>query len=326
VLGAVAAGFPEATALGDDELATAQLTYVANDDATERCPDEESFRHQIAARLGYQPFTRDGKHRVAVTLNAARGRVRVRAEVTRSGQTAPGARELDDKIDKCEALASALATTVAIAIDPVRGLGPTPAPIAPAPAPLPHDDRGSGAEPVAPTSPPSPPPAPSRPILFFARAGGVFSLGVAPGTAMGAEASFGGRRDAFSVDISARFESTPESVRGVSGDRLEATVLSGTLAPCGQLGVFLGCIFGRVGAFQGRAPDVVTPSLGTTVFGAVGLRAGVRFPVWRWISAQAMAEAGLPLVRTSLLIGPATAWTAPPAFGGGSVSVVVLFP
>lgn len=321
------AAFPESTVLAGDELPTAELKYVANGDAIARCPGEESFRHQVAARLGYQPFVRDGEHRVSVTLNAALGRVRGRAEVTRSGQTVPGVRELDDKIDNCEALASALATTVAIAIDPVRGLGPAPTvPPPPPPAPLPHDDRAGAVERVAPPSPPPEPRAPARPIFFFAGAGGLFSFGVTPGAAFGAEASFGARRDAFSIAIGARIETMPESERGASGDRLEATVLSGTLAPCGQLGVFLGCIFGRVGAFQGRAPDVVAPSLGTTVFGAVGVRAGVQLPIWRWISVQAMADAGLPLVRTSLRIGPVTAWTAPPGFGGASVSVVVLFP
>ncbi|CAN5846812.1 hypothetical protein BH11MYX4_BH11MYX4_29360 [soil metagenome] len=320
------AGFVASPALAGDDLATAQLTYIANSDAAGRCPDEESFRNQIAARLGYQPFTTSGRHRVAVSLAAARGRVHGRAEVTRAGQTTPGVRELDDKIDNCEALASALATTVAIALDPVRGLAPAPEPVAspPLPPPPPHDDRDRGPEPVAPAPPE--PRAPPRPIRFFAGAGGVFSLGVAPGTAIGAEAAVGARREAFSLEISARIETMTESERLATGDRVEATVLSGALAPCGQLGVFVGCIFGRAGAFQGRAPDVVNPSLGTTVFGAVGLRAGVRFVVWRWISLEALAEAGLPLVRTSLRIGADNAWTAPPAFFGGRLAVVVLFP
>ncbi len=60
----------------------------------------------------------DGAHRVFVMLNAALGRVHGRAEGTRAGQTVAGVRELDDNIDGCEALASALATTVATAIDP----------------------------------------------------------------------------------------------------------------------------------------------------------------------------------------------------------------
>lgn len=320
-------GFVASPAFADDDLATAQLTYVANSGAAGRCPDEESFRNQIAARLGYPPFTTSGRHRVAVSLTAARGRVRGRAEVTRAGQTTPGVRELDDTIDNCEALASALATTVAIALDPVRGLGPAPEPVAPPlPPPPPHDrdaDRDRGPQPVA---PPAEQRAASTPIRIFAGAGGVFSLGVAPGPAIGAEAAVGARREAFSLELSARLETTTGSERVATGDRVEATVLSGALAPCGQLGVFVGCVFGRAGAFQGRAPDVVNPSLGTTVFGAVGLRAGVRFVVWRWISLEALAEAGLPLVRTSLRIGAGDAWTAPPAFFGGRLAVMVLFP
>lgn len=322
-LAGCAVGLVASPAFAGDELATAQLTYIANRDAVGRCPDEESFRNQIAARLGYQPFTTTGRHRVAVSLAAARGRVHGRAEVTRAGRTAPGVRELDDQIDNCEALASALATTVAIALDPVRGLGPAPEPVAPPPLPPPlYDDRGP--EPLAP--PPPEQRAPPQPIRFFAGAGGVFSLGVAPGPAIGAEAAVGARREAFSLELSARIETMTGSERVATGDRVEATVLSGALAPCGELGVFVGCVFGRVGAFQGRAPDVVNPSLGTTVFGAVGLRAGVRFVVWRWISLETLAEAGLPLVRTSLRIGADNAWTAPPAFFGGRLALVVLFP
>lgn len=323
VVGSIAF-FAAVTARAEDE---AQLAYARNGDATARCPDEESFRNQVAARLGYQPFTSSGKHRVSVVLNVAHGRVRGRAAVTRAGQAVLGVRELEDTVDNCEALTSALATTVAIAIDPVRGLGPTPLPPAPPlpppPAPGPRDAHETHAEAVA---PPPPPEQPARPIRFLASAGAVFSLGVAPGVAFGAEAGVGARRDAFSLELSARIEAMPGDVRVGSGDRLEATVLSGTLTPCGQLGVFLGCIFGRMGAFQGRAPDVVDPSLGTTLFGAVGLRAGVRATVWRWVALEGLAEAGLPLVRTSLRIGRDTAWTAPPAFAGGRLAVVVLFP
>ena len=316
-------------ARADDEPATAELLYVASGDAAARCPDEESFRNQVAGRLEYQPFTPPGKHRVAVTLHAELGRVRGRAEVTRPGKKAPRIRELDDKIGQCEALVAALATTVAIAVDSVRGLRPAPAaPSTPAPVATlsPREERADAAA----VAPPSPPPErlrpPPPPILFFASTGGVFSLGDAPGTSVGAEAGFGIRRADLSVELSARIETMPEVVRVRSGDRLEATILSGTLAPCGQLGLFLGCVFGRVGAFQGRASDVVDPSLGTSVFGAVGLRAGVRFPLWSWIAMQAMTEAGLPLVRTSLLVGRTTVWTAPPGFGGGGLSLVVLFP
>jgi hypothetical protein len=83
-----------ATVVASAEASASHLSILSSSSrttlrtATRQSVDEESFRHQVAARLGYQPFTRDGKHRVSRTLTAARGRVRVRAEVTRSGPTA----------------------------------------------------------------------------------------------------------------------------------------------------------------------------------------------------------------------------------------------
>src|SRR5262245_29236928 len=105
---------------------TARLTYVVAANAS-GCPDEESFRNLVAARLGYDPFEPDGKHAAVVKIARQGGLLRAEARVTREGQPEPGARELEGGLGQCEALTSALATAVAIALDPVRGTqGPAP--------------------------------------------------------------------------------------------------------------------------------------------------------------------------------------------------------
>lgn len=316
-----------------DELQTASLTFSATGLGA-RCPDEESFRNQVAARLGYQPFVQDGKHRASVTLRIVGDRVRGRAEVLRFGQSTAGVRELDGEIEKCETLTAALATAVAIALDPVRSAQPaTPAAppppatdvrLAPPPPPL--------APPPLPPEQPGPPPvqsaAPSRTsrIALFGTAGAIGAVGLMPGLAMGGDAGVGLRFEVLSLELSGRVETMPTAARADSGDRLEATMFSAVLSPCGHLGRWLACGIGRVGALQGRAPDVVHPSLGTSLFGAIGARGGYVLPLSSALALRGLASAEFPLVRTSLVIDKASVWTAPPAAAALELGVVVTVP
>src|SRR5437879_2886717 len=75
------------------ELETAHLEYRVQTTLT-ACPDEESFRHQVASRLGYQPFADGGRHQVSIALTIQSGRIHGRAEVTRAGQSVPAHRDL----------------------------------------------------------------------------------------------------------------------------------------------------------------------------------------------------------------------------------------
>jgi hypothetical protein len=303
-----------------EELETARLTYRA---PANSCPDEESFRHQVAGKLGYEAFTEDGKHRASVIVRLERGRIRGRAEVTRRGQSAPGVRELDGEQGQCEALVAALATAVAIALDPVRGMQPA----APPPAP-----PASAPQIVVVREEPAPPPeekkeeAPAPRAHVFGVADGVVSLGLAPAPAAGGQVGVGLAWQTLSIEATGRIEATtgPEPVD--SGDRIEATVYSALLSPCAALDAWALCITGRVGAFQARAPDVLNPNLGTSLFGAVGARAGYVLRLGQVVSLRALAFVELPLVRTSLLINQVTVWTAPPVLGGLAVGAVFSAP
>jgi len=310
-----------------DDLETATLSYDAGDLGA-RCPDAESFARQVAARLGYEPFVPGGKHRVVVRLSAAAGgRVHGHAEVTRAGSAAAGGRELAGEVDKCEALTAALATDVAIALDPLRGMGaPSPPPLPPLPAvekteapPLPPS-AASGDE--AP-----PPPAAAEPprerVALFATAGLLATGWLLPGASFGGSVGIGGRTRLLSLEASARVETMLGPARVDSGDRLEATVFSALLAPCLHLEGWVACALGRVGALQARAPDVVEPSLGTTVFGALGARAGYALPLSRALALRALVSAEIPLVRTILAIDQAPVWIAPPVMTSLELGLVV---
>ena len=307
--------FVTRSALADEVLETARLRYGTTSD---RCPDEDSFRQQVAARLGYQPFTPNGKHDVSVSLLADGTRVRGHASVTRLGEE-PGVRDLESGLDKCEPLTAALATAVAIAIDPVRAMqGPSP-PLSPlVPAPPPRNSPPATDAPLPRTERPSP-------VGLLGSSAFVASFGLAPSYVAGAELGVGLRLRSFSLTAAGRFETTLGAVFIDSGDRVEATVFSAALLPCGHYRSWIGCGIARFGAFQGRAPDVVNPSLGTSWWGAFGLKGGYIFSVSRSFGLRALLSLEVPLVRTSLVINKTPVWTAPPALVGLELGVTFSF-
>ena len=63
------------SARAENDRETARLVYVVAANAS-GCPDEESFRNLVTARLGYDPFEPDGKHAAAVEITREAGRLR----------------------------------------------------------------------------------------------------------------------------------------------------------------------------------------------------------------------------------------------------------
>ncbi len=330
---------------------TARLAYSVAGNAA-GCPDEESFRNLVTARLGYDPFEPDGKHVAVVEITREAGRLRVQARVTRQGQREPGVRELTGGLGQCEALTSALATAVAIALDPVRGMqGPAavvPPPQAPSPpqAPPPQAlppavapplvEEASPARPIVASTPPArssapplPPPLPSPPpsyrVSFFAAAGGLVSVAAAPTVTLGGELGAGLRVRAFSLEAALRAETTPGSSLLSSGERVDVTLITAGLFPCGHLGGWFGCALFRGGAVQGRALDVLAPLRKTSPFAAAGLRAGYALQIAGPVAVRAAIEAALPLTRTALIIDHFPVWTAPMVSGGVDLGVLVAF-
>lgn len=302
---------------------TARLAYVMPAGLVS-CPEEASFRDLVAARLGYDPFQSAGKHAVSVEVARASGRLRASARVQRQGQASPGARELAGALDQCEALVTALATTVAIALDPVRGMaGPAPREVPaapPSPPPPPPPSRPAAGPPAAPQVAPEAPPAR---VSWLAYAGGVASVGGTPGPALGGEIGFGLRVKSFLLEAGARAEVTPGTVTASSGDRIQAAIYTGTLVPCFHHAGFSGCALLRFGALQARAPDVVQPRFVTAPYAAAGLRGGYTLHLAGPLSLRASLDVAFPLVRRWLGISGEAVWNPPPISGGLSLGLVV---
>lgn len=297
---------------------TARLSYSAPD-AT--CPDTASFRDLVAARLGYDPFEERGRFAVAVEITKLQNKLVGRASVAQDNPST-AVRELSGELDRCEPLATALATTVAIALDAIRLRPLADTPPEPVPATIVVVRERDAVHEPPPEAPPAPPPRdPWRPTVFGIL-GGSASVAVGPAPTFGPEIAISARSKSLSLEAGARLETTAGSTRTSSGDRLEATVITGALTPCAHLAAFQACVFGRVGSLQGRAPDVVQPTLSSSLYASTGLRVGYTLALGPVFALRFAVEGGIPLVRTSLAIDQRPVWTSPVAFGGISIAFV----
>lgn len=78
-------------------------------------------------------------------------------------------------------------------------------------------------------------------VILFGTASAVAAAGLMPGPSAGGGVGVGVRVGALSAEISGRAETMFDATRVASGDRLDASVLSGMLAPCGHIGGLVAC-------------------------------------------------------------------------------------
>lgn len=290
------------------------------DDPSGACPSETELRRKIATRLGYDPFDARGPWLFRVRIDGRRKRPHAEI-VTERGGKPTGKRVLDEAT--CDALAETVASTVAIAIDPVAA----------SPAPAPPD------EPPPPSPPPAQPPPPSRPVEAAARPtppadapaerarvvpliylDATVAIGRTAGLALGGRGGVGLAYRGLSLAGEARGEATPDAVKLTALDSAYWSVLSGALVACGHKGIVQLCAVGALGTLQAKARDVTRPSLKGTLFASLGARAGVALPITADVALRANVEVGIPLIRTTFFIDGEPAWTAPAVngtFGAG---------
>ena len=329
-LAAVGAVAAEGRALAGDHR-YARLRYEV-DDAQGGCATEAAFRARVTSRLGYDPFRADSAILMRVRITARGAHARAAVALIQDGRPS-GQRSLED--GRCEALSDAVASAVALVLDPVAAIrGPEPTPTAtvdtltPAPAPAP-----SAPQAAIPPPPPIDVPviaseisAPEEPPLVpFAHAEGTIGFTRAPAVLLGARLGFGVRRGAFSAAAEAHFEATPASARLTPIDRVDVTMLSGALVPCGHSGVIQLCGVFTLGSVQARALDVAGAEAQRSLFAVLGLRAGVIWPLSRRFALRAHGSLGLPLARAAYVIDGGTVFTTAPVDASASAGAEVHF-
>jgi hypothetical protein len=312
----------ERDAKGPAEHRYARLRYEV-ESAAAGCASESVFRARVARRLGYDPFQNDAPRELRVHFKAHGSRAHADISLIQDGKPS-GQRALEDP--KCEALLDTVASAVALVLDPVAAISaqsaqdsdnqqapdvdstpPPPAPAPPAPpARVEHVD--------VPTPPP--PPAQERDSLSpFAYVEATLGFARAPSALLGARIGGGARYGHFSLAGEAQFESTLSSASVTTGtyvDRIDVSLFSGALVPCGHLNPLFVCGVLALGRIQATALDVARPGPDSGLFSVLSLRAGGAFPIGQVLALRAQASLGLPLVRPAYVIDGATALTAPP--------------
>jgi hypothetical protein len=303
----------------------ATLTYRA----ASSCPSETRFRELVTVRLGYDPFgARSPDARVEVELVAQSGEIRGQLVLAQDAKL----KERTLIGPRCESVAEALATTLALALDPLSAMRPPArsellgidAPLVPAqeaapavsPPLVPASELVSAPSPpgldrLPPASQPLPPVPPRRESELAGAAYACATEGVVPGVALG-----GGIAGAFSrrhlfVLSDLRLVQTPGEVTS-GGYHLRALALSAGLATCARFGSFVLCGMGRAGQLWSRAEEVRDPRTERRRVASLGVAAAFLIRVApRWRLALGL-EMSSPLTETRLRLAQDDAWQAPP--------------
>jgi len=117
----------------------------------------------------------------------------------------------------------------------------------------------------------------------------------------------------------------PSATAISSADRVEASVFSGALVPCGHLDLFHLCAVVTLGTRQMKALDVVVPQTQNNFFAAVGVRPGIEIALSRVLAVHLQAELGVPLLRTTYTIDGTPRSTPSPVEGGVAAGVLGRF-
>ncbi len=273
----------------------ARLEYVVEPAARSACPGETTFREQIAARMGHDPF--DPK-KVGVPVGLVRvtverepgGFASTYAIVDAGGALAAsgGGREVGVDFRACrdavEDSAAAVVVTLTLAQlklgERVRAAAQAPAPAPPA-APvcpsLPAVPQCEAASPGLKTTwePPAMPGPDAPPGLGFRVGASVFGerFALAGGT-VGVEADAGVRYSIFSGSIALKVDPSLASSTS-QGSNLDDIRITGAAIPCLHYGYLSACGKVEIGQLLfPRAPAPTPPHF----YGAAGLRAALELP------------------------------------------------
>jgi hypothetical protein len=301
--------------------ARAKLHYESSEHT--RCPDEQAFRDVVAGRLGYDPFAADAERTIHARIegngNSLVGTTRV---LDQRGELL-GTSDVEASAQDCNELVTAMAIAVSIVLDPMGAAAVSE-----------QEPEPRTAEPSESTPPPLPPQQPAevspafehtRKLALITRASLAVDGGLLPGLTIGPVLSLGVGLEHLSVLVDGRVDLMPHAATTGSGDRLEAALYSAGPALCVSFGLGIACGNLELGAFQGRGVNVTDPRTQTSFFAALGARAGLRVPLGKTLSFQALGELRAPLVRTSLSIEHSTVWNAPPIGFGGMVGLGATF-
>ncbi|MBK7864175.1 MAG: hypothetical protein IPJ65_37385 [Archangiaceae bacterium] len=303
-------------ALAWADNATVRMEYQRGGGA-EACPDEQSLRDRVTARLGYDPFRAAAPlHlRLSIARAAAAGLVG-RLEVLGAAGETLRQREISSEKTDCVEIAEALTLATSLAIDPFSVNRPRPAEperVAPSP-PQPA--------PVAPALAPVPPPAPveDRHLALTPEVsvGVGLAFGLEPQVSVGFLAGARLKISRFSIGLEGRL-GLPSQVTFQAAS-VSSSLLFASVLPCFHLGPLAGCALLSGGALRVSSRGLENAEPKTTPFLAAGARLELSLPVESRFFGRLTADLLGPLIRTSFVVDGQIKWSSPPV--GGAVALV----
>lgn len=313
------------------ERARIVLQYEPSGTAVKACPNEETFRGLVAARLGYEPFVNESALALLVELRQQGGVVEGRLELSERG-TPRGERAMSSALEDCYELAASLALAAAVAVDPEGVRAQTTAP-EPKTAPPSEQPPLPAEQPPPAASPSTTSPRGKTALGVLLDAGALFSLGLQPGPAPGVRLGGGlagvGGGWSVGLEVAAFLPSAREREYGT----VSSHAVYGSLLPCLHPGsarfTVDVCAALSVGVLFSDAEGVMRSQPVADRYTTVGARVGFTFMISDSVGFTLDAEAPIALPRVHLLVDDAgasrEAWaTSRIGFIGGARVVLKL--
>jgi hypothetical protein len=290
---------------------TSRLVYSRSVDAGS-CPDEQALRHEVAARVGYDPFFPWATRTIVAGITRREGAFVATVDLVDDQGLSHGAREL--RTDRgCDDLLGAMALAIAIAIDPqsLSRVGPPPPPLPPPSPPA------SDPSPVTTPEQPAPSehllaPQPSRAsqLEIDGSVGLVASGGLAPNVAAGLSLGAGVRWRMLSLSVEGLIDA-PSTTQAEGGGTVTTWLVLADVAPCVHFGSFLACALGQVGSMQASG-DGVSEARSTSIpWWAAGGRLGAMVRLSDAMSLRFRTDVVANLDRATLQLNGTEAWQYP---------------
>ncbi len=296
--------------------------------AADACPDESALRRAVASRIGYDPFFPTAPRTVIVTIAQKADRLVARVQLVDDGGRAQGARELDSAETDCEGLFDTVALTISIAIDPQALVRPSvrpppPEPVSEPPRPPPPASVAPATYAPAPSTARRPEPARESPelrVVVSLRG----SFGLNPGFALGGSFYAGASWTRASLGLEAQAD-LPASASVAGGGSVTAWLVAGALVPCLRFQSISVCAIGVLGRLDATASGVASPRERAAPYLGFGARVGIDIHLSTFVSLRAQADAVANAYETTLTVGTATPWTAPPVAGVVALGALATF-
>jgi len=302
------------------------------------CPSDAAFRTQVRSQLGYDPFRGDSAQKVVARAAADSQGIQGFVRWYDAEGTPRGERELTSPNKNCAAFARAMSFAIAVQIQLLNEEAANPTPHA--------SEAASEVEQAAETpgkAPATPPPRSSRASpapgsgastaaadgqrprwQFMIGAGPALRFGVSPRATAEGRIFAAVRRDLFAVEVGAD-ASLPTRNPTTEGAGFEVNLAGGSLAGCGFLGPFAGCLVNRWGRLGVRGFGVDVPHASSGLVAQLGPRLVLNGSFAKSWKGAVRIEALVALSPWRVILRGQEVWRAPPLSLAVGVDLLAVF-